>query len=420
MQARKTNRLPCQRPLIAALAAIASCSAWAEDPSPFYIGVTQSLTRDSNVNRFSDSVVDPQGRSDTYSSTGLVGGFDQPFGRQNFHGTADLRYNRYQNHDNLNNTSYGVNAGWDWATLYNLSGGVNVSANQSLAQLNGNTTVTAPTTSRNLVKTDQVGANVAWGGTGLLSLQGSYTHSRARYSNQGAGNSDSSGDTGSIGANYNLSPSLSTGVALRLTRSDAALSGSSDGRNIDLLVNWRYTVQTGVNARLSFTRQSNAGGGNQDFSGLTGSIAANYAPTGKLAFSLSYNRDAGTNGTFFNAPVSTGTTTTVTPLLFENSQVTDSIALGATYSATAKINVTAGYQYRKSRITNNTAAGNVSVGGDSYDDKLQTASLSASWAIARPWQLSCNLSHEKRDTSSTSAFSYTANVVSCSAQLTFR
>lgn len=419
MQARKTNRLPCQRPLIAALAAFVSCSAWAEDPSPFYIGVTQSLTRDSNVNRLSDTVVDPQGRSDTYSSTGLVGGFDQAIGRQNFHGTADLRYNRYQNQDGLNNTSYGVNAGWDWSTLYNLSGGINVSANQSLAQLNGNTTATAPTTSRNLLKTDQIGANVAWGGTGLLSIQGGYTHSRVRFSDQSAGNGDSSGDTGSIGANYNFSPSLSAGVALRLTRTDAALSGSSDGRNIDLSANWRYSVQTGVNARLSFTRQSNAGGGGQDFSGLTGSIAANYAPTGKLAFSLSYNRDAGTNGTFFNAPASTGTTTTTpttqaTPILFENSTVADSVSLGATYSATAKINVNAGYQYRKSRVANGASA------GTDYDDKLQTASLGVSWAVARAWQVSCNVLHEKRDASSAAAIGYTANVASCTAQLTFR
>lgn len=418
MQARQTNRLPCRRPLIAALAAFASCSARAEDPSPFYIGVTQSLTRDSNVNRLSDGVVDPQGRSDTYSSTGLVGGFDQPIGRQNFHGTADIRYNRYKNHDELNNTSYGLNAGWDWTSVWNLSGGVNVSANQSLAQLNGNTVV--PTTSRNLVKTEQAAANLAWGGTARLSIQGGYTHSRVRFSDQTAGSNDSSGDTGSIGSYYNFSPDLTVGVALRLTRTDEVLSGSSDGRNIDLSVNWRQSVQTGVNARLSFTRQSNAGGGSQDFSGLTGSIAANYAPTGKLAFSLSYNRDAGSNGTFFNAPVSTGTTTTVTPLLFENSQVSDSVALGASYSATAKIGVTAGYQYRKSRITNTTTAGNVSLDNGSYDDKLQTASLGASWAIARPWQLSCNLLHEKRDASSGAAISYTANVVNCAAQFTFR
>ena len=418
MQARQTNRLPCPRPLIAALAAFASCGAWAEDPNPFYIGVTQSLTRDSNVNRLSEGVVDPQGRSDIYSSTGLVGGFNQPFGRQNFRGTADIRYNLYKNHDDLNNTSYGLNAGWDWNTVYNLSGGINVSASQSLAQLNGNNVVS--TTSRNLVNTQQIAANAGWGGTGLLSIRGGYTHSRVQFSDQTTGSRDSSGDTGSIGGYYNFSPDVSAGVALRLTRTDEALSGSSDGRNIDLLVNWRSTAQTGVNARLSFTRQSNAGGGSQDFSGLTGSLGATYAPTGKLAFSLSYNRDAGSNGTFFNAPVSTGTTTTVTPLLFENSSVSDSVALGATYSATAKINVTAGYQDRKSRIVNSTAAGNVSVGGGSYDDKLQSASLGATWAIARPWQLSCNLSHEKRDASSVAARTYTANVVNCAAQFTFR
>ena len=418
MQARPTNRLPRPNPLIAALAAFASFGAWAEDPSPFYIGATQSLTHDSNVNRLSEGMVDPLGRSDIYSSTGLVGGFDQPFGRQNFRGTADIRYNRFKNHDGLNNVSYGLNAGWDWNTVYNLSGGINVSANQSLAQLNGNNVVSS--TSRNVVQTQQIAANAGWGGTGLLSIRGGYTHSQVRFSDQTTGSGDSSGDTGTIGAYYNLSPDLTAGVALRLSQTDEALSGSSDGRNIDFSVNWRSSAQTGVNARLSFTRQSNAGGGNQDFSGLTGSIAANYAPTGKLAFSVSYNRDVGSNGTFFNAPVSTGTTTTLTPLLFENSQVSDSVGLGATYSATAKIGVTAGYQYRKARITNSTALGNVSVGGGSYDDKLQSASLGASWAIARPWQLSCNLSHEKRDASSVAALRYTANVVNCTAQLTLR
>lgn len=423
MQARKKNDRRCRRPLIAALATLASTGAWADEPSPWYFGVSQSLTRDSNVYRLADGVVDPDGRSDTYSSTGLLGGLDQKVGRQRFYGTADLRYNRYQNHDSLNNTSYGLNAGWDWATVWNLSGGVNVSANQSLAQFNGNTAVpTTNTTTRNVVRTDQIGANAAWGGSGLLSIQGGYTHSRVKYSDDSSGNSDSTGDTGTVGAYYSVSPDVTAGIALRLTKTDGAssLTNSSDGRNVDLSLNWRYTVQTGVNARLSWTRQSNSGGGSQDFSGLTGSIAANYAPTAKLAFSVSYNRDAGSNGTFFNAPASTGTTTPVTPILFENSQVADSLSVGANYAATAKIAVNAGYQYRKSRITNATTVGGSSAAGEEYNDKLQSASLGASWAIARAWQLTCNLLHEKRDVTSTVGYAYSANVASCSAQLTFR
>ena len=415
---RRAPRLP-----MIALAATLSCSAWAEDPRPWYVGATASLTHDSNVFRLSDGI-DPganRARADTYASTGLVAGLDQPIGRQHFYGAGNVRYNKYQDNGNLDNTSYGLNAGWDWATVWNLSGGVNVSTNQSLAQLNGNAGALAQTSDRNLVRSDQIGASLAWGGTGLLSVRSDYAHSRVRYSLPTQAASDSSADTGSIGTFYSINPDLTAGLALRLTRTQqaaaaAAAPGSqtntSNGRNIDLSLNWRYTPKTSVNGRLSWTRQTNAGGGNQDFRGLTGSITASYAPTAKLGFTLAYNRDAGTNGTFFNVPAQTGSTGTIpaTTVLVQNSQVADSLSFGGTYAATAKIGVNAGYTYRKSRIAD--------PGG--YDDKLQVASLGANWAVARAWQLGCNLSHEKRDTTSTPGSSYSANVVGCSAQFTLR
>lgn len=422
MLARKNkNLLPGPRALTAAaLTAFTSSAAWAQETIPWYVGVSQSLTRDSNVYRLSDGVapINGESRSDTYSSTGLLGGFDQPYGRQRFRAVANVRYNKYQDQDRLDNTSYGLDAGWDWSTIWNLSGGVNVSANQSLAQLNGNSAV--PTTTRNLVKTDQIGANVNWGGTGLLSVQSTYSHSRARYSDQNSGNSNSSGDSASLGAYYSLSPAVTTGLALRFTRTDAtaANQNSSNGRNLDLSANWRYSPQTGANARLSWTRQSNSGSAGQEFSGLTGSLAANYAPTAKLGFNISYNRDAGTNGTFFNVPDTGGSTTA--PVLFENSQVSDSLALGASYAATAKISATAGYQYRKAKISNTAASGGASAGFGDYDDKLQTASLGVGWAISRGWQLGCNFLHEKRDVTSTPGYAYTANVIGCSASLSLR
>ena len=423
MSSRKRNPLPAPRALTAAFTVLACSIGWAQESTPWYFGASQSLTRDSNVYRLADGVAAPGGlaRADTYASTGLLGGFDQPYGRQRFRAAANIRYNRYQEQDTLNNTSYGLDAGWDWTSIWNLSGGVNVAANQSLAQLNGNSAV--QTTSRNLVKTDQIGANLNWGGTGLLSVQSDYSHSRVRYSSQSSGNSNSSGDSASIGTYYNLSPALTTGVALRFTRTDAINTNqnASNGRNLDLSMNWRYSPQTGVNARLSWTRQSNSGVAGQDFSGLTGSLAANYAPTAKIGLNVSYNRDAGTNGAFFNATPTTGTTTTTTtPILYENSQVSDSLAFGATYAATAKINVNAGYQYRKALIGNAASAGGSSASLGEYDDKLSTASLGVSWAITRGWGLGCNYSHEKREASSTPPLTYSANVIGCSAQYTFR
>ena len=111
MQANKKTSRFCHRPLIAALATLAGAAAWADEPSPWYLGVSQALTHDSNVYRV------PDGVGDNYSSTGLLGGFDQPIGRQRLHGSANIRYNKYQDETTLDNTSYGVAAGWDWETI---------------------------------------------------------------------------------------------------------------------------------------------------------------------------------------------------------------------------------------------------------------------------------------------------------------
>ena len=411
----------------AALLAIAG-SARADEPSPWYIGASQGITHDSNVNRV------PNGVGDTYYTTSLLGGFDQSIGRQHLHGSATVGYNKYRDQSELDNTSYSAAAGWDWATIENLSGNVNASAGQSLATLYGNTlpngaqacgtTTTTSCTARNLVKTDQISTGINWGGAGRLALFGNYGHSRVRYSDSSAQSlpGQSSGDTGSVGVNYNLGAEITLGVAGRFTRTRQPYAiplvpdptgpadyraDSTRGRNLDLLGSWRSTAQTNVNARLSWTRQTSDSGG-QDFSGLTGSIGANYAPTGKLAFNASYSRDAGTNGQYFNSiDLQAGTRTTY---LSQNSSVSDSLGLGATYAATAKVNVSASAQYRRSHY-------NSGVSTPEFSDTYRLASLGANWAATRNASLGCNVSHENRNLTVTS---YSANVVGCTATITLR
>ena len=414
----------CVRPLIAALAAMAGAGAWADEPTPWYIGASLTATHDSNVFRTSN------GPGDSYLSSGLLGGFDQAIGRQRVFATANLRYNKYQEQSTLDNTSYGVNAGWDWATIEKLTGNVSVNANQSLASFDGNANIQS--SSRNIVKADQVATSVRWGGDSLVTLDANYAHSRVSYSAPEYLSGKSSADTGSVGGSYRLGPDLRAGAAVRLTRTvqpyavaktltptgpDDYLANTSNGRNLDLSLEWRYSAQTGVNTRLSWTKQTNSGTGDRDFSGLTGSIAANYAPTAKLGFSASLNRDAGTNSSFFNylTLVNTGTITG----LSQNSQTSDTATLGATYAATAKISVNAGYQYRHSKIVNTFSIGSSS-SSDELSDKLRSGTLGVSYAIARAWQLSCNLGRETRNLSGTNGFSYSANTASCAATLTLR
>lgn len=419
MQVLRNQTAPFRlgQPLVMALMATVTSGAWAQEadePSPYYIGGTVAAMHDSNVFRV------PDGPGIYYTRTGLVGGLDQKISRQRVYASADVEYNKYHNQDPLNHTSYGVKAGWDWETIEKLSGSFTGSANQNLATLNGNTLV--PSTARNLEKTDQVAASIRWGGEGLITLEGQYGHSRVKYSETPT--QDSSGDTGGVGAFYRLGPSTRLGAAVRYTHSvspnglgqDQELK--SNGRNLDLTVDWRYSVQTNVNARLSWTRQtfSPEQPGLTGYSGLTGAIRAHYAPTAKLAFSADLVRDAGINSTFFNNVASTSTTGA--PSLSQNSEVTDTAGVGVRYAATAKIAAKAGYQFRHGKILNTTTQ------SDQQTDNLRTASLGLTYDITRNVQLSCSYSHESRSLSASAAgndgFSYTANVAGCMAQVVLR
>ena len=422
---RQKSRQPAHlrvRPMIAALAALAalaaSGSARADEPSPYYIGATQSLTHDSNVYRLSN------GSSDTYGSTGLVGGFDQAIGRQRIYATANVRDNYYQREKTLNNISYGVSAGWDWQTINKLSGGITVDANQALASYDNNSQA-QPSTARNILKTQQLGARVRWGGEGVLNLDGAYSHSNVSYSLTPT--SESSQDSVSLGGSYRVGPTLRVGGDLRLSRSvspNGALiapgvftENTTNGRNLDLNASWQYSAQTGVNGRLSWTKQTNSGNGDRDFSGLTGGVTATYAATAKVSFNASLNRDAGTNSSFFNlANPNAGQ-----PVrgLSENSQTTDSLSVGASYAATAKIGVNAGLNYRRSKVVDQTVLAGAVVGND-HTDRTRSASLGANYAIARNWSLACNLAYVSRDVGGALPYAYSANTVGCTAQFTLR
>ncbi|MES2992054.1 MAG: hypothetical protein V4844_11575 [Pseudomonadota bacterium] len=423
------HRVTCLSAAVVLLLAGAT-AARADEPSPWYLGVSQGFTHDSNVYRFKG------GPSDNYSTTSLLGGFDQQISRQRVHANARVGYNKYQSESRLDNTSYSLSGGIDWATIEKLSGSVNVSASQSLAQFNGNQSVLVPGTTtlsdtedKNVLKAEQLSADIRWGGDGLLSLFGNYSHSRARYSGFQSLVSNSTTDSGSVGLNYRLGGRTTVGVALRRTRTDLPYGiapliavgtppsqaleilrnrdlykpDRSTSNNLDLLGDWRYSAQTAVKARLSYSRVTYDNSG-RDFSGLTGALDATYAPTAKLSFNASISRDAGSNttsATYFDP--ATGQQNTFQT---GSSQTSDTLVVGANYAATAKTSFYANAAYRRG-----------SNDGSSVSDHFRTFAVGVNYVPARAWQLGCNLAHEGR---SSGAYSYDANVIGCNVQFMLR
>ena len=392
------------------------------EPNPYYLGVRQAFTHDSNVFRIAN------GPSDTYSTTSLFGGFDQRLGRQRVFGTANVGTNRYLNESTLDNVSYGVVGGLAWETIESLSGNVNVNFNRSLAAPVTTSAAAVPT--RNIAQSEGIDGSIRWGGTSLLSLEASLGYSRINYSAPESVTSNSNQEWGGLRLSYHPGGPLRLGVGGHVTRTktpqglfDPAtgnyLPTTIESRNFDLFADYEVSGLMNFNGRLSYTTQSNSGLSNGDLSGFTGSVGLVYRATGKTSFELHAARDAGYDSSFVTtyAPITGPNPPVLTPvsILYQNNRVTDSFGFGATYAATAKISTQAGVHYSRARLASTTVAtGSPAEVGST--DKSEIAYLGANWSITRNWSAACNLSHEYRKVSGEFTFSYEATVVGCSTQ----
>jgi hypothetical protein len=433
------SKIPGRRAMAAAVAAALSTlgggalaqdassgRSLAPDPNPYYVGVSEGLTHDSNVYRI------PSGPSDNYSSTSLFGGFDQPISRQRFFGRGNVTLNRYFDQTQLNNTSYNLGTGVNWETVENLSGNLNLGAGRNLAAPTAGPT--APSATRNIAKTENADARVRWGGVSILTLEGTLGYSRLNYSDPQSVTSESKGRTGSLGLYYRPGALLRLGLAGRVNRTETPKaffdpntggyqSNTITGKNIDFTADYEVSGFVSANGRLSYTKQKNSSIGGADFSGVTGTFGLNYRPTPRTSFQLSAARDAGFDASLYNT-VAVTTNADGVPVLttvagrYENSQTTDSISAGVNYEVTAKIGANAGVSYSRAKLTTTTVGAGPA--GAYTLDKQKSFLVGASYAIARNWGLNCNASYTRRDVSGGLPYSYNDNLIGCTTQYTWR
>jgi hypothetical protein len=385
------------RPVLLAVALTCAAGAQAQT-SPYYIGASQGFTHDSNVFR------DPSSRSDNVSNTGLLGGIDQPFGRQRLFADASVQLNRYNRHSELNNTSYSLTTGLDWATVERLSGNLNFNSRQNLADLGLAIATPGGAGQKNIERTQQAVASVRWGATSRLGLDGSAEHRRVSFSNDVARAGEYTENVGGAGVRFGSSEQLSFRLGGRVSKADfphyidaANPSGTLDKldrKDVDLSVVWVAGAFTTVNARISSTRENHTVA--PDFSGTTGMIGVDYKLTGKTALKASVARDTGSETTFLVAAPG------ALPFRVDNNRLSTLTALGATYEATSKISVQADY-----RRTNGTTNGGI-------DDNTSTLAVGVTYQASRAISLGCNASHEKRENA------YNDYTAGCLAKITLR
>ena len=425
---RRQTRL---RPLAAATLLAACCGAWADDdPNPYYIGLTQSFSHDSNVYRVQPNTPVSTDKGvklspgDNYWSTGLVGGVDQPFGRQRFYANGNVRLNKFQDLGTLDNTSYGLTTGLDWSTIEHISGHLEASANQNLATYSS-TSLAQQLTKKNVLNDELFLARAQWGGISLWTLEGSLSRRQLRYSAEEYRRFELNQDAASVGVRFRPSALLSLGTDLRTTRGrypGLVLASGADAsyhrNDLDFTASWEATGLSTITGRLSLSREHFAKGEQQDFSGATGSLAWGYRPTGKLSFRTAINRDTGQETSFFNL----GTGSAAPTAVGDNSLLTTGLTFDATYAASAKIKATAGLRYSHRSLNDKLSASGLAAPPVEGSDSLRRVSFGLSYTPTRNWLLGCNLERDSRSVSSTTpstlSYPYSVNTVSCSAQFT--
>ncbi len=392
----------------------------AADTSPYYVGASAAYTQQANLLRLGDSQTTPAGysRSDSITTTALLAGFDQPFGRQRARADLSLQNNRYRSNSIYNNQSYAASAGLDWTTIERVSGKLEGSVNRSLSSFNNYYGLSA-VTQRNLQTVSNVNADVNVGLVTEYSLLLNLGHRsisnsldlplvKARDFNQ---------DNGSVGVRW--MPRSSTFVGLSLGHSVGrypnylqTAAGLQADRfkqdSIDLTTSLRPSGASGYDARLSYSKTHYDLNAQRNFSGLTGNLGWQWQPHSRLRVDTRLSRNTGQNsyGLFdvFGLPASS-----------DYSQVTNTFRLKGDYEVTGKISATAALQLADRHIVN-TVQDPIFPSQASGRDRSTTLSAGSRWAPVRSVLLGCDLSRERRSASGQITFPLNDHSVSCFGQ----
>jgi hypothetical protein len=388
---------------MAALPLLAAGTVQAQN-EPYYIGVSQAFAYDSNVYR----QVDAFAQGSWWSSTSLIGGFDQSYGRQRFYASGNVAANIYGRLSELDNTSYSASVGWDWQTVERLSGKVFASYGQSLANYGGfNASVV---NQKNVQGSTLAYATVEYGLPSLVAADLRLAHSKVDYSLPSYRQNNIEQAALTVRVRKQFSGQLTAGVGT--ARTDGAyfsIGQDFDRYDLFILGDWSVTGQSRLSGRIGYSWAEYVGTNPHDQDGVTGWLAWTYAPTGKLSFESRLSYDTEANSVF--TTVGGGTA------LGQTEWLTSGLQLTANYAFSGKTSFNATLEFFQQNQ-------DISSGPSTFDNtrnRVTNLLLGATWSPSRAWQFNCSLTLNDRNQRRSSGqpvslAPYTAHGGSCAAQ----
>lgn len=376
--------------------------------SPFYVGASQAFSRSSNIFRAPKGTPETD---DTVSTTSLLAGIDQPFGRQRVRADVAVRHNKFNDQDQLDNTGYRLGGDLDWETAGRISGNVSLAAQQNLARYGVEGTVN--TTERNIERARQFGATVQYGGPSILAIYGLYDHRSIDYSLPAFNSLEYERDQIGVGMRYRLSGALTLGAEARTGQGEypnarGGLGDEFDRNELALTALWVPTGASRLSARVAATDQEHDIEA-RSFSGITGALNWDYRPTGKLRFATELRRDTGQE----SDPLRLAG---VIDAIGDNSEVSNRLQVRAFYEATAKIQLDGLLRYTRRSLVDTLTLPGVAISSAGHD-ATTFVSFGARYQPTRTIELGCSIGREDRSADSNVSFAYRVDTASCFAQV---
>jgi exopolysaccharide biosynthesis operon protein EpsL len=267
-----------------------------------HFGARLGVEHDSNVLRSSSGTV-----SDYAWTAGLGLRYNKEFSLQKIRADVEWDTWRYNDHSELNFNTLNYAVGWDWSITPRFHG--TVSADRR--QFREVTTVqlpTTPATYANLIGRRTERNELAEGGFGVsgpFRVLAGVSHYKTESSEPGSWDGSPDITFWQVGAGYEAASGSNVNFRYKRGRGDyhddtfagfAALNSHFRDTEEEVTARWLLTGKTTVDGRIAHVSRRHENAPALDFSGMVGSLNANWDITAKTSLRGGYMRDISATG----------------------------------------------------------------------------------------------------------------------------
>ena len=354
----------------------------AADSDAHGLVISQELVRDDNLFRMPDDtrpVIDGRvrQRSDTLSVTALSATFDRTYGRQRLVGELGISRNDYLEFNHLDFTAKNGRGTWMWGLGKQLSGTVTTEQSESLRSFaDRGTTTRSVNTYRRHAADARYRLDPRWaGGIG-------WVRTDSRYDEPRSSGSEYVEDAFEALAHYR-SPADSTlalvarGATGRYPgrlRSESTVTGYEQ-RDLLLRANWMASGHSRVSGNVGYTWREYPHVSEKNFSGLTGRLTYDWAPSGKIGLGVTVRREIGARED-----------------VADNFVITRAVSVDPSWAVTSKIQVRGKLEW----LTRDYGGDPFASAAADRDDKSRAVSVAVEWTPVRVVALRLGARSERR------------------------